>query len=84
MADNTWTWANLSAQQRQMLAEAEKSLGTDYLLAFQHPDSAASSTVHTPPSNIQAAPLSDSQIECLRGLEDQLHTVVVAYQKSTS
>lgn len=81
MSDNTWTWANLSSQQRQMLAEAEKALGTDYLLAFQHPDSAASNSVGTPPNTIQAAPLSDSQLECLRGLEEQLHTVVVAYQK---
>ena len=81
MSNNTWTWANLSSQQRQMLAEAEKALGTDYLLAFQHPDSAATSSVVTPPNDIHAAPLTDSQLECLRGLEEQLHTIVVAYQK---
>jgi hypothetical protein len=81
MSDNAWTWANLSSQQRQMLAEAEKALGADFLLAFQHPDASASNIVNTPPKNIEAAPLTDSQLECLRGLEEQLHTVVVAYQK---
>ena len=33
--DNSWSWANLSEPQLEKLAEAERTLGVDYLLAFE-------------------------------------------------
>ncbi len=77
---DVWNWANLSKDQLEKLADAEKTLGADYLLAYQKnmPASASSGQLHL--RNVRVAPLNESQIECLQGLESQLKSVVVAYQ----
>lgn len=80
MTNPTWTWADLSPDQQRLLSEAEQSLGADYLLAFA-PGGAAPADERRPVSGITTAALSESELECLNGLENQLGSVVVAYRK---
>lgn len=80
MSNATWKWADLSREQQQQLVQAETALNADYLLAFA-PASTPGEAGHEPVRGITAAPLTDSQLECLNGLESQLHTVIVAYRK---
>jgi hypothetical protein len=78
MSANGWTWASLNDNQLQLLSEAEQSLGAGYLLAYQ-PTQHTSRAVEARVRSLQAAPLSESELESLRGLETQLQAVVVAY-----
>lgn len=81
MATQTWQWAELTPEQKMLLDEAERTLGADYLLAYE---SSEPSDVNRPESlstDLPVARLNDSQLECLRGLESRLEAVVVAYQK---
>ncbi len=79
MNTKEWTWAPLTDKQIKQVAEAEQTLGADYLVAYQ---AGEQSTSRLPLSHIQVAALSESQLECLQGLEKQLQAVVVAYRRS--
>jgi len=80
MTDSHWTWANLTDIQRQQIAEAENTLGADYLLVYQPGQQMASQSVESS-GGLQVASLNPSQLECLQGLENQLQAVVIAYSK---
>lgn len=75
MPATTWTWANLTDDQMAKVATAEQTLGADFLLVYQPADTGATATA---PELLPAA-LTESQLECLAGLETQLQAVVVAY-----
>ncbi len=83
MSDSRWTWANLTDEQTRVVREAEGSLGeeVDYLLAFESGNRATGTGMHPPQTALHAAPLNDSQIECLQGLEGKIGAVIGAYQK---
>jgi hypothetical protein len=81
MTNPTWTWADLTPEQQQLLADAEQSLGADYLLAFE-PISASPKDGGEPIRGIKTANLTESQLECLNGLEAQLGSVIVAYRRN--
>jgi len=78
MTASGWTWADLSDDQLRQVSEAEQALGADYLLVYQ-PSRASRRAVAARVRRLQAAQLSESQLECLHGLEAQLQAVVVAY-----
>ncbi len=78
MADRSWNWAKLSDEQLRLLKDAERTLGADILLAFQSGGEAGNTDRQLP--SLQAADLNESQVECLRGTEDRLASVVVAYK----
>ena len=80
MANSHWTWANLTDVQRQQVAEAENTLGAEYLLVYQPGQQMTSQSVESS-GGLQVAALNPSQLECLQGLENQLQAVVVAYSK---
>jgi hypothetical protein len=81
--DNTnWAWASLNDTQLQHVAEAENTLGADYLLVYQSDRSQTGPAVGSSSGELQVASLTPSQLECLQGLENQLQAVVVAYNKS--
>lgn len=82
MPDNRWTWAKLTDEHIEMVAEAEQSLETDYLLAYQPGQEASSQTGGT--QELEIARLTESQLECLQGLETKLQAVVVGYRKPKS
>jgi hypothetical protein len=78
MDDHTWTWAQLDERQMRALQEAERTLGADYVLAFRE---GGLGNTPAPAVKLHAAALSDSQLECLQGLENQLSATLVAYSK---
>ncbi len=80
MADKAWKWAELSENQLRDLRQAEQTLGADILLAFEGVGEVSETKRGLP--NLQAAQLNESQMECLRGTEDHLKAVVVAYKRT--
>lgn len=79
MAESKWKWADLSGEQLEMLHEGEETLGAEVLLAYQEDMSSGFMGQDLSMSGLQAAPLNESQLECLRGLEKNMQAVVVAY-----
>ncbi len=80
MATEAWKWANLTEEQLTLVALAEQTLDVDYVLLYQ------SDTPMPEPSRgalqgLRPARMNDSQLECLRGLEQQLGAVAVAYER---
>lgn len=82
MATTQWTWANLTAVQRQQVTDAEDTLGADYLLVYQPSQQRSPQSAGTLAGELHIATLTPSQLECLKGLEDQLQAVVVAYRRA--
>jgi hypothetical protein len=68
MEDKIWMLANLTDDQLKLVREAEQTLGSINVLVFR-------------PAGLKVAGLSESQIECLQGLEKKLGMTVVAYTK---
>jgi hypothetical protein len=62
-----WTLAKLDPEQERLLKEGEAVLGAGVLLAYA-------------PSSATPSPLTASQLECLRGLEEKLGVVLVAVE----
>ena len=75
MPANAWNWAELTDDQMAKVATAEQTLGADYLLVYQPAGAGGTATAPA----LRPAPLTESQLECLAGLETQLQAVVVAY-----
>ena len=80
MAQRDWTWAPLSNDQLGLLDRAEKTLGVDFLLAYQADEQPGLEATGQTPGGLRPAALSESQLDCLRGLEQQLSATVVAYR----
>ncbi len=70
MAAKIWELANLSAEQLRSIQEAEQTLDSVSLVAFDSVDT----------TNV--AKLNESQIECLQGLEQKLGLTIVAYRRT--
>ena len=77
MTTRGWTWATLNQTQLNKIAEAERSPGPDFLLAYR-PEAGAPGG-HVADLGLKPAPLNDSQTECLQGLEAKIGAVLVAY-----
>jgi hypothetical protein len=77
-----WTWARLDRERLQMIREAEQTLGSDILLAYQPGDQASLQEETISQMGVKVAPLDESQLECLQGLEEKVSAVVVAYQRA--
>lgn len=78
-----WTWANLADDQLELVAKAERTLGAEYLLVYQPSAQPTDDSVEAQLEDLRPAPLTASQLECLHGLEEQLHTIVVAYTRTS-
>jgi hypothetical protein len=77
----SWTWADLSDDQMKLVAEAEGSLGADYLLAYRPWDGEMPRSIRFALLELQPAGLDESQLDCLIGLESQVDAVIVAYRR---
>jgi hypothetical protein len=80
MSSNAWAWAHLEGAQLDDLKEAERTLGARVLLAYQADQMAKVQGERFPQSGLKVAPLNESQVECLVGLESKIKAVVIAYQ----
>ena len=65
MQQAIWTLASLTPEQERMLKEAEGTLNSGVLLAFERRE-------------VIPTQLAPSQLECLVGLEQRLGVVIVA------
>jgi hypothetical protein len=85
MNDTKWAWAKLSGDKLTALEEAEQTLGAgvDILMAYQQSDRGFVSSENFSNGKLQIAPINDSQVECLQGLEKHLQAVVIAYSKGS-
>jgi hypothetical protein len=80
MNTNRWAFANLNNEQLELVKEGENTLGAEYLLAYVQDEKAPTGYVELFIEGLMTAPLDDSQLECLAGLEERLNAVVVAYR----
>ena len=74
-----WKLAELDDNQLKAVHEAEDSLHMDFMLAF------AEDGADQPPAyaaDLRPAKLSDSEIECLQGMEKNMGIVAVAYERA--
>lgn len=70
MPAKIWTLSHLTPDEEKLLKEAEATMGGKVLLAYE-------------PDQVEAAPLDESQLECLQGLEQKLGMAVVAVEPSS-
>ena len=82
MSAQDWQLADLDTTQLDLVREAERTLDADYLLAYRPtPDGAAGGVPSIRRLRLRPAPLDESQVECLQGLEQRLGVVTVAYRR---
>jgi len=81
METSGWAWASLNDEQVRLVAEAEGTLGADYVIAYQASARDASRNIRYFMQDLSAAGLDESQLESLQGLEKQLRAVLVAYRR---
>lgn len=79
-----WQLANLSGDGMRLLTEAERTLGTDYLVAYTGAPVGGGQPGAGSLGSLRTARLNQSQVECLQGLEVSLGAVVVAYSRSAT
>lgn len=72
-----WRLAELDTVQIELVEEAERTLGTDYVLVYSRAPRTGGGTV--PGRALRPAALDQSRLDCLQGLERQLGAVAVAY-----
>ncbi|MCS3903807.1 hypothetical protein J2T55_001839 [Methylohalomonas lacus] len=75
-----WKLAELDNEQLAIVHEAEQSLHLDYLLLYRESD--AHAAAFRPPPELRFARLSDSEMECLQGMEKNLGAVAIAYERA--
>ncbi len=67
MPEAIWTLASLTPEQERLLKEAEATLGGGILLAYRS-------------GTVEVSQLTESQLECLQGLEQKLGLTILAVQ----
>jgi hypothetical protein len=78
MNESGWDWARLDRNGIALLQETEASLNVDIVLVFRQ-----GAPLADPSSmGLQPAPLTESELECLQGVEQKLSAVAVAYTKA--
>lgn len=79
MTEATWFWAELDETQLELVDEAERELGADYVLVYRPgPPGIAAAVL----GGVEPSPLDPAMIDRLRGLEKQLRGVAVAYRRA--
>ncbi len=74
-----WRLAELDDKQLAIVNEAEASMHMDYLLVYAQAEDEPSFDLGEP---LRPAPLSESEVECLRGMEKNLGVIAVAYERA--
>jgi hypothetical protein len=76
--DTAWYWARLDRQGIDLVKETEGSLGADIVLAYGQGGPLADASIL---AGWEPAPLTESELECLQGVEQKLGIVAVAYRR---
>jgi hypothetical protein len=80
MTTDGWNFADLEADQIALVAEAERTLDTDLVMAYA-PSSWGTVDPEAIGEGLAPAELEASQLECLQGLERMVGGVLVAYRR---
>jgi hypothetical protein len=80
MATAEWTLADLEPDQLALVAEAERTLDTDVVLAYK-PSAYGTVDPETIADGLRPVDLEPDQLECLQGLERMVGGVLVAYRR---
>ena len=80
MSADGWTFADLEPEQLALVSEAERTLGTDVVIAFA-PSQWGTIDPDTVADGMHPVDLETSQIEYLQGLERKVGGVLVAYRR---
>ena len=75
MNDSAWHWARLDRKGIALVQETESALGADFVLAYGPGGPVAD-------ASILAVALTESELECLQGVESKLGIVAVAYSRA--
>lgn len=83
---SAWTYVDLADDQVELIREAERTLPTDLVLAFRSVEDDAEDGLEGADlaPGLPPAPLTDSQLDCLQGLESRFDAVLVAYATGAS
>jgi hypothetical protein len=79
MNENGWNWARLNREGIALVRETEESLGADIVLAYAEGAPLADPSTRT---GLEPAALTESELECLQGIEQKLGIVAVAYSRA--
>jgi len=79
MNETGWNWARLDRKGIALVQEAEQTLGADVVLVYAQGAPLADPSTR---AGLQPAALDASQLECLRGVEQQTGGVAVAYKRA--
>jgi hypothetical protein len=79
MAAGEWSFADLEPAQIDLVHEAERTLDTDVVMAYE-PSSWGTVDPDRIGDGLQPVELEASQLECLQGLERMVGGVLVAYR----
>ncbi len=80
MAAAEWTFADLEPEQLALVAEAERTLDTDVVMAYK-PSPYGTVDPETIADGLRPVDLEPTQLECLQGLERIVGGVLVAYRR---
>jgi hypothetical protein len=80
MATGGWNFADLEAEEVALVVEAERTLDTDLVMAFE-PSNWGTIDPDTVVDGLDPAELEPSQLEYLQGLERRVGGVLVAYRR---
>ena len=80
MATGGWNFADLEADEVALVVEAERTLDTDLVMAFE-PSNWGTIDPDTVVDGLDPAELEPSQLEYLEGLERRVGGVLVAYRR---
>jgi hypothetical protein len=79
MAVGGWNFADLEPEQVALVVEAERTLGTDLVMAYE-PSAWGTVDPESIGERLDPAELETSQLEYLQGLERKVGGVLVAYR----
>jgi hypothetical protein len=79
MNDSAWHWARLDRTGIALVQETESALGADFVLAYGPGGPVADASVLAGRAPVVR---TESQRECLRGVESKLGIVAVAYTRA--
>jgi hypothetical protein len=80
MAAGGWNFADLEADQVALIVEAERTLDTDLVMAYE-PSAWGTIDPEAVGAALDPADLEPSQLEYLQGLERRVGGVLVAYRR---
>jgi hypothetical protein len=79
MVAGEWSYADLDPAQLELVHEAERTLGTDVVMAYA-PSRWGTLDPDTLASRLEPVSLDAGQLEYLRGIEKRVGGVLVAYR----